>query len=379
MAVFAPQTISRILRCHRGYWTPWLALAAALLQIVTSLLKHKGIDSSDLDDDFAISLQRARDMLPSPPLPGKTVATTTTCGVKARWNTSPPLPVKVPQETNNKSGRMEIRRENLQRWYISQMKVLVSNCQQPHTAEVRGMYCDAGGVSVSRVIEQSLRQSFCIKRMSSLSLRDRERILTQDNVVKFAVIRHPLVRALAAYRHAVSNNTLPNSETYRSFIARLRGHGLTSDHRELGIVSFRVFLALSGQRLATVRAGNNERPFQIKSGGERLNWDGFNDDHKNIGDESINQEYELSPQWLLCAMDAVNYSSLVRAETMGKDLHVVFRKMSVTTSVVPELNTSMDLVEARRVYSEVRLRQRAWRLFRKDMSTFGYSLTDLTK
>lgn len=139
-------------------------------------------------------------------------------------------------------------------------------------------------------------------------------------------------------------------------------------------------MALSGQRLASARAGLDDRPFRVKSNSERQSRDKYDkDDAYHFDDESIDDEYELSPQWLLCALDQVNYTSLVKVETLGKDLHQVFRKMGMTSGIIPELNVSSDLAEARRVYSDLRVRQRAGRLFRKDVSTFGYTLKDLAR
>lgn len=365
---------------HRRFPALWLVLLAAALQMLPSLHKYAEVKPPQLDDDFTMIIQTAKDMVSTLRHSQQKPATIPAYSTKLERNAIPPLPVKVPRDGGNESGRMEVKREYLQRWFLSQMKVLVTNCDKLGTAEVRGMYCDAGGVSVSRAIAQNFRRSFCLVRMSSLSLRDRERVLMQENIVKFAIIRHPLVRALATYRRVVSNDTVLNSQMYRRFIARLRGYELTSSHRELSVVSFRVFLALSGQRLASMRAGYNERPFRIRDDSEMLDGGMSNEGHYgNVDDESISDEYELSPQWLLCAMDVVKYSSMVRVESIGKDLHEVFRKMGMTTSVVPELNVSEDMTEARRVYSDVRVRQRAWRLFRKDISTFEFSLTDLTK
>lgn len=356
-------------RSHRKNRAQQLISLGVALQLLANALSWTR--SFNESDEFSTMLKAARCMSYTRKQNKLTSSFTRYSGMRQNWKLhARPLSVIFPEALKSSKDRLKINRENLHRRGVMQLTIILTQCNSSQGGEVRGVFCDAAGSAISQTVRGLLKSSFCLRKLSQLSLRDRERALLRPNILRFAIIQHPFTRAFGTYRRFITNTTDPNSTEYRRFISRLRGHPLSKTHRELSTISFRIFLALSSQRLSSVRGNLEARPFQIKSSETKFIAQGVaKDEPSNDGYD----EDDLLPQAWVCATDVVNFPVLVRAESFTEDIHALNRRLGIKTSSIPDLDVLSDISAAKEMFADVRVRHRASRLFRQDLSTFKYA------
>lgn len=228
--------------------------------------------------------------------------------------------------------------------------------------------------------------------MYALALRDRERMVSAspDKLLRFMFVRHPFTRALAVYRlssaelpfqtNAPRNGTTGTRkmqsvtkmigddelrrERAQRLVNRLRNFSAMSRVRASPL-SFRLFLSLLTTHVR-VQAYFKEQQQQQRSPHSSHQFD--DDDGEDM--ELIKSQADT------CAVDIFNYSFVGRVERFHHDLNTVNTWLGIRRTVLPIHHSSGARQAANDVFADHRTRQKAARLFRRDLQTFGFSLSE---
>lgn len=228
--------------------------------------------------------------------------------------------------------------------------------------------------------------------MHALALRDRERMLlaSSDKLLRFTFVRHPFTRALAVYRlssaelpfetNAPRNGTTGRRqvksvtkmigddelrrERAQRLVNRLRNFSAMSRVRASPL-SFRLFLSLLTTHVR-VKAYFKEQQQQQRSSHSSHQFD--DDDGEDM--ELIKSQADM------CAVDTFNYSFVGRVERFHHDLNTINEWLGIRRTVLPIHHSSGARQAANDVFADHRTRQKAARLFRRDMHAFGFSLSE---
>lgn len=206
----------------------------------------------------------------------------------------------------------------------------------------RILYCPISGVA-SRTItallsaNQKSTDFTGTYRLSELSLRDRERFLLSTTVHRFLFVRHPFARAVAAYNRGISSGPV-DSPDYRAFMGLVRGRALSEHEHELQKVSFLFFLTF----LARQNAADLDEQF--------------------------------IPQSLACGTGSIDYDFTGRLETFDEDIQALCEKTGLNKDLIgPSPPTSNASAEARELFSSLKHRTKAVKLYGVDLDAFGYA------
>lgn len=262
-------------------------------------------------------------------------------------------------DDTEKERVMQISRQILMSPEVGRLYTVVSKSGHSHSANgyERGtpvaLFCATPGAARHALLTH-LSRTHSLIPLSELSMRDRERLLVRESVFRFMFVRHPFVRTLAAYRRATVGVSDASDKRFRTLMARLRGSALEPGVRELQIISFRMFLALLGNR-----GDYYQGDASLKNVASNINvYD--NDD-------------DLHPQNKFCAVQTVNYSFIGRIEHFTRDLLVVNNWLKIRSTALPPHHSSGAADAAASVFQDSRIRRKATRLLQDDLRAFGYS------
>lgn len=174
--------------------------------------------------------------------------------------------------------------------------------------------------------------------LSSLALRDRERLLVRPDVFRFLFVAHPFTRTLTAfYRGIVTSDRLDSTE-YRDFMARVRGRKLAETEHEIQLLSFQFFLTFLSR----------QTPWELHQ--------------------------DFRSQTALCGVGNVSFTFVGKMENFATDVQFVNSKLGLGGAVVQAdpffLQAEHNTTAA---FRNPRIRNKASKLYRDDLSNFGYS------
>jgi Sulfotransferase family len=206
----------------------------------------------------------------------------------------------------------------------------------------RAVFCPVLGVASGALVD-FLEQAEgvghgSLPTLADFSLRDRERFLTSDTVFRFVFVRHPFMRAAAAYNKGISSGDL-DSEGYRSFMGIVRGRPLGEQERELQRLSMLFFLTFLGKQ-----------------------------DPAHLDDR-------FAPQTQLCGIGLVDYHFIGRLETLGIDIVTAARSLNIDSPMLRKsasdkrINTTKTAIET---FAVSKHRSKAAKLYAADLTALNY-------
>jgi hypothetical protein len=173
--------------------------------------------------------------------------------------------------------------------------------------------------------------------LSDFSLRDRERLLTKTDIYRFTFVRHPFLRALAAYDRGVSSGTL-DSVAYRLFTGLVRGRSLRDEEHELQILPLVFYLSYISQQ-------------------KRENLDEL-----------------FLPQVDVCGIGSIEYNMVGRLERFEDDIRLVQNHLNLTNFIVPPARqNSKALALAPDIFLVHKHRAKAAKLYKDDLAVLDYN------
>lgn len=267
------------------------------------------------------------------------------------------------------------------------------------------MYCPVPGAADAAILEHLMSTASSssvvdgmpksrvhrVVPMHALALRDRERMLlaNPDKLLRFTFVRHPFTRALAVYRLSSADmpfQTYPQRDSATGLkqvhnVTKMMGDDESRRERAQRLVnrlrkfsamgrvrasplSFRLFLSLLTTHVR-VQAYFKEQQQQQHS------------HFSHHVDDDDGEDMELiKSQADICAVGTFNYSFVGRVERFHHDLTTVNKWLGIRRTVLPIHHSSGAREAANEVFADHRTRQKAARLFRRDLQAFGFSLSE---
>lgn len=186
-----------------------------------------------------------------------------------------------------------------------------------------------------------------LERLSSFSLRDRERFLTSKDIFRFAFVRHPFTRASATYHTGVESGNLESKE-YRQFMGLVRGAPLSEHERELQRLSTLFYLTFLGRQPS----------------------------------ESLDETFQ--PQVALCNIGSIEYQILGHIESFDADIATVAEMLNINTPEQPmsvaletlESNAGEIAATSKEMFRVAKFRNKATKLYAEDFAKLDYSFVE---
>lgn len=337
---------------ERRSFAPMLVLIASILLFLSNLCPSSQLTETVPIDSFSrlILLTRGKNVHTSEFWNEQTASSIRRVATSLSWADSDTEEEQI----------MRISRQVLMSREVSRLYAVLSNCSHSTYGREGGtgeaLFCANPGAARHALLTH-LSQRHCVVPLSDLSMRDRERLLARESVFRFMFVRHPFVRSLAAYRRATVGVSDPSDERFRTLMARLRGSALQPGERELRIISFRMFLALLGNRADYYR-----EMMSVNNVGSNV-----------VLNDNDDDDDDLHPQYKFCAVRTVNYSFIGQIEHLARDVLVVNNRLQIHTTALPSHHSSGAADTAAGVFKDSRIRRKATRLFQDDLQAFGYS------
>lgn len=215
----------------------------------------------------------------------------------------------------------------------------------------RALFCPIPGVAekiITDFLEKSERHlDGKLEKLSSFSLRDRERYLTSKDIFRFAFVRHPFNRAAATYHQGINSGDLDSVE-YRDFMGRVRGKRLNEHERELQRLTTLFYLTFLGRQPP----------------------------------ETLNETFR--PQVNLCSVTTIDYQLLGRLESLDADIATVAEMLNIEPPTQPmsallegsESNIKDVADTTHELFRSTKYRTKATKLYAIDFEKLGYSAVD---
>jgi len=125
-----------------------------------------------------------------------------------------------------------------------------------------------------------------LAKVSDYSIRDRERILTDAEVVRVALVRNPISRLVSMYLENIAAAEFDSTE-YRDFVGKVRGKALEANEKEIQKMSFALFVMHLSKLSAGIFQGGLFESQVSTCGLEMLDYDGI------VRYEDLHSESEL--------------------------------------------------------------------------------------
>jgi hypothetical protein len=211
----------------------------------------------------------------------------------------------------------------------------------------RVLFCPISNVasgSLADMIEQAEgAPRGSLPRLSNFAFRDRERFLTRRDIYRFTFVRHPFLRALAAYEHGISSGDL-DSSGYRYFTGLVRGRPLHEEEHELQALPLVFFLSYISQQ------------------------------------KRSKLDEQFLPQVDICGIGPVEYSLVGKLERFSEDMEAVKKHLGIEEAqLTPARRHSNATAMGPHIFTVHKHRVKASKLYRDDLAALGYSSVEAYK
>lgn len=199
---------------------------------------------------------------------------------------------------------------------------------------LRWIFCGVG--KAGEMVSKDLGDA---RRVGELSVRDRERWLSDNEVLRWILVKDPWTRTVQFWLDGIKHSL--HSDEYRKFMAIVRGRNLTDTEKEVQKVSLPMFFLLLARQ------------------------------------KSDNLDNEVMPIIDYCAWRDVSYNVVAHWEKATDDLAMVSRKLEAdfTKSIMHITEEQKKWAREQRFLNKANVRKcklRANKLYKQDMEAFGY-------
>lgn len=258
---------------------------------------------------------------------------------------------------------LQMNRTNLQTSKLTHRLYVLCEPNAQNSLQVKALFCAIEGLCKSSLLKHFETPLLQLHKLSSFSLRDRERILsssTSSSIFRFAFVQHPFARSFQLF-HNVTNHRNPHyTSSYGEFMARLRKLPYRPSDRELNTISYRMFLALLNRRRQLEQLDAHRLPLPF-----------VYDERDHERDDERDDIFE--DQATICSIPFVEYSFIANMETFARDLHFVHQRLGFRSSSTPHCPLTEVSTSLHQTFSDSTIRHKATRLFQKDLNNFQYA------
>lgn len=240
-----------------------------------------------------------------------------------------PFPPAPPNTSYKDASALSVPRALLQSPLLDRILVSPSH---------RVVFCPIPGAEDHQIHQHLSQLCGPLHFLSAFAPRDRERLLHNKDVFRFAFVIHPFTRLLASYFRGTRSPGGINGRSYRTFMSRVRGVSLADGQQDMEIVSFQFFLTYLNRQ-----------------------------DTQQLHDDFRSQS-------TLCGFREVNYTFVGRMERFERDMASLYTRIGAKGT---QVHADAFLLEAKEKASSIfqshRLRSKAIRLYETDLHTLDYS------